>query len=71
VNGVEVDKMDPITGMNLIKNNFFIKFDDTCIRPIRCIMHKFITIKNPKQGRTHNIAYEVQDLRRRDRLVNV
>jgi len=34
-------------------------------------MHKFMNIKNPKQGRTQNIAYEVQDLRRRDRLINV
>jgi len=54
-----MDKVDPINDMHLIKNDVFVRFDDTCIRPMNCIMYKFIGIKNPRQGRNHNVAYEV------------
>ena len=32
--GEQFDLVDPITHMHLIKNDSFIPFDDTCIRPI-------------------------------------
>lgn len=68
-NGQETNLVDEFTGMNFIKNNKFVPFDDTCIRPMSCIMHKFMCIKNSRLGKTKNLAYEMQDTIKRDRLV--
>ena len=67
--GQETNLVDKFTGMNFIKNNVFVPFDDTCIRPMSCIMHKFMCIKDSRLGRTKNLAYEMQDTIKRDRLV--
>ena len=68
-NGQEIDLVDEVTSMNFIKNDKFVPFDDTCIRPMSCIMHKFMCIKNSRLGRTKNLAYEMQDTIKRDQLV--
>jgi len=65
------DLFDPITHMHLLKKSGFVPFDDTCIRPIRCIKHKFMCIKNPKQGKNKYLAYETEDNKMRDQLIVV
>lgn len=65
----ETDVVDPITYMNVIKKNIFFPFDDSCIRPIRCIKQKFLCIKNPTQGNGRSLAYETEDNLLRNHLI--
>ena len=69
--GEQFDLVDPITHMHLIKKDSFVPFDDTCIRPIRCIKHKFMCLKNPNQGQNKCLAYETEDNKMRNQLIVV
>jgi hypothetical protein len=60
--------VDLITHMHLVQKNVFVAFDDKCIRPMRCILHKFILIGNPVQGKNKCIAYKMEDCRSRNQL---
>jgi hypothetical protein len=62
------DMVDPITHMHLVHKNVFVAFNDKCIRPMRCILHKFMLIGNPVQGKSKCIAYEMEDCRSRNQL---
>ena len=60
-NGRQSDMLDSTTHMYLLKRNTFVPFDDTCIRPIRCINHKFMCMENPRQGNNKYLAYKTED----------
>jgi signal peptidase I len=67
-NGRQSDMLDSTTHMHLLKRSTFVPFDDTCIRPIRCIKHKFMRMENPRQGNNKYLAYETEDNKMRNEL---
>jgi len=60
------DNIDDLIGMNVVETDVFYPFDETSIKPLWLIQHKFMRVD---VSRNRAIAYEMYRAKRRNMLV--